>query len=104
MASVFERDRALHWKYPLDRALLDACAALLPGRHDFTAFTRTQTVAHAVRARRAHAPSGASAEGGVLEFWIEADSFMRHMVRILVGTMLGVAAGRMQRAESSPGC
>ena len=34
------------------------------------------------------------APGGVLEFWIEADSFMRHMVRTLVGTMLGVAAGR----------
>ena len=30
----------------------------------------------------------------MLEFWIEADSFMRHMVRILVGTMLDVAAGR----------
>ena len=26
--------------------------------------------------------------GGVLAFWIEADTFMRHMVRILVGTML----------------
>ncbi len=35
----------------------------------------------------------------MLEFWIEADSFMRHMVRTLVGTMLGVAAGRMESAE-----
>ena len=34
------------------------------------------------------------APDGALEFWIEADSFMRHMVRTLVGTMLGVAAGR----------
>jgi len=31
----------------------------------------------------------------VLEFWIEADTFMRHMVRTLVGTMLEVSAGRM---------
>ena len=31
--------------------------------------------------------------GGVLAFWIEADTFMRHMVRALVGTMLGVARG-----------
>ncbi|GAC1527284.1 MAG: hypothetical protein NVS2B6_14970 [Thermoleophilaceae bacterium] len=30
-----------------------------------------------------------------LEFLIEADSFMRHMVRALVGTMLAVAGGRM---------
>jgi tRNA pseudouridine38-40 synthase len=32
-------------------------------------------------------------QGGVLAFWIEADTFMRHMVRTLVGTMLGVASG-----------
>ena len=42
-------------------------------------------------------------EGGdVLGFWIEADTFMRHMVRILVGTMLAVGSGRMavERFES----
>ena len=36
----------------------------------------------------------ASASGDVLEFWIEADTFMRHMNRVLVGTMLEVAGGR----------
>jgi tRNA pseudouridine38-40 synthase len=35
----------------------------------------------------------------VLEFWIVADSFMRHMVRTLVGTMLLVARGRMPEEE-----
>ncbi len=30
----------------------------------------------------------------MLEFWIEADSFMRRMNRVLVGTMLEVATGR----------
>jgi tRNA pseudouridine synthase len=34
------------------------------------------------------------ADGDLLEFWIEADTFMRHMNRVLVGTMLEVAAGR----------
>jgi tRNA pseudouridine38-40 synthase len=29
-----------------------------------------------------------------VEFWIEADTFMRHMVRVLVGTMLEAAGGR----------
>ena len=33
-------------------------------------------------------------DGDVLEFWIEADAFMRHMNRVLVGTMLEVAGGR----------
>ncbi len=32
--------------------------------------------------------------GDVLAFWIEADAFMRHMVRALVGTMLAVASGQ----------
>ena len=32
-------------------------------------------------------------DGDLLEFWITADSFMRHMNRVLVGTMLDVAAG-----------
>ena len=34
-----------------------------------------------------------------MEFWIEADSFMRHMVRVLVGTMLQVAGGRRDRED-----
>ena len=37
--------------------------------------------------------------GDLREFWIEADTFMRHMVRTLVGTMLEVAAGRSTPAE-----
>ena len=41
--SPFERGRALHVPQPLDRAALEACAALLPGKHDLTAFTPTQT-------------------------------------------------------------
>ena len=35
--------------------------------------------------------------GELLEFWIEADAFMRHMVRVLVGTMLEVGGGQAQR-------
>lgn len=91
--SVFERNRALHWKYPADQGALHACAAHLPGEHDFTAFTPTQT-AHRRFERQVLRAEWVEATGGVLEFWIEADSFMRHMVRTLVGTMLGVAAGR----------
>ena len=91
---VFERDRALHWRYPLDRAALDACAALLPGRHDFTAFTPTQTI-HSRFERRVTRAEWMDESADVAAFWIEADSFMRRMVRTLVGTLLDVAAGRM---------
>ena len=91
---VFERDRALHWRYPLDRASLDACASLLPGRHDFTAFTPTQTI-HSRFERSVTRAAWVDESPEVTAFWIEADSFMRRMVRTLVGTMLDVAAGRM---------
>lgn len=88
-----ERARALHWRYPVDRGVLDECAALLPGRHDFTAFTPTDGY-HRRFERDIVAAEWVEEPGGVLAFWIEADSFMRHMVRTLVGTMLGLAAGR----------
>jgi tRNA pseudouridine38-40 synthase len=90
--SPFERGRALHWPRPLDRAALDACAAALMGTHDFTAFTPTQTD-HVRFERDVHRAEWADEPDGALAFWIEADTFMRHMVRILVGTMLEVAGG-----------
>ena len=91
--SPFERGRALHWPHPLDRDALDACAALLPGKHDLTAFTRTQTEHVLLRAQH-HYAEWADAGEHVLEFRIEAPSFMRNQVRILVGTMLEVGQGR----------
>jgi tRNA pseudouridine38-40 synthase len=91
--SVFERGRALHWPHRVDRSALDACAAAVVGTHDFTAFTPTQT-GH-VRFRRDVLRAEWMDEGEhLLAFWIEADTFMRHMVRTLVGTMLAVSSGR----------
>ena len=40
----------------------------------------------------------------MLEFWIEADTFMRQMNRVLVGTMLEVAGGRRTAARTSSAC
>jgi len=90
--SVFERGRALWWPHRLDRDALHACAALLPGTHDFTAFTPTET--DHVRFSRDVLGARWEERGELLEFWIEADTFMRHMNRALVGTMLEVAGGR----------
>ena len=90
--SVFERHRALHHPKPLDRTALHACAAVLHGEHDFTAFTPRETE-HVRFERVVHAAAWHD-HGDVLEFWITADAFMRHMNRTLVGTMLEVAGGR----------
>jgi tRNA pseudouridine38-40 synthase len=101
--SPFERGRALWWPRPLDRPRLDACAAALVGTHDFTAFTPSDTD-HVRFERDVFRAEWAEEPGDVLSFWIEADTFMRHMVRILVGTMLGgVTIDRFRRLlEGSP--
>ncbi|HXB15692.1 MAG TPA: tRNA pseudouridine(38-40) synthase TruA [Solirubrobacteraceae bacterium] len=89
--SVFERDRSYWWPAPLDRELLAACAAALVGRHDFTAFTPTETEHKWFNCTVMRADW--LDRGELLEFWIEADMFLRHMNRVLVGTMLDVARG-----------
>ena len=90
--SVFERRTALWWPHRPDPDALRACAALLPGTHDFTAFTPAET-AH-VRFTRDVLRAEWRERGEILEFWIRADAFLRHMNRVLVGTMLEVAGGR----------
>jgi tRNA pseudouridine38-40 synthase len=111
----FERGRALWWPHRLEGEALAACAAPLPGRHDFTAFTPTQTdhvhfernVLHAewlqgtrhipARGGRGLSICGSLGRGRSEEicvFSITVDAFMRNMVRVLVGTMLEVAGGR----------
>jgi tRNA pseudouridine38-40 synthase len=90
--SPFEAGRALWWPHPLDVDALQACAAAVAGTHDFTAFTPTDTYHR--RFERDVFRSEWIRNGEILEFWIEADTFMRHMNRVLVGTMLEVAGGR----------
>jgi tRNA pseudouridine38-40 synthase len=98
--SPFESGRALWWPHALDFEGLQACAAALAGTHDFTAFTPTETYhqrfeRHVVSAEWRRA----GAFGELVEFSIEADTFMRQMNRVLVGTMLEVAGGRRTVAD-----
>lgn len=90
--SPFEQGRALWWPHRYDLDALEACATALPGTHDFTAFTPTQT--DHVRFNRDILAASWDREGDLLTFRITADAFMRNMVRILVGTMLEVSSGR----------
>jgi tRNA pseudouridine38-40 synthase len=92
--SPFEQGRVLWWPHHVDLDALQACAKALRGRHDFTAFTPTATY-HTHFTRDVYR-AGWERSGDVLEFWIEADAFMRQMNRVLVGTMLEVAQGRRE--------
>jgi tRNA pseudouridine38-40 synthase len=98
--SPHERRRALHWPQRLDLAALRRCARALEGTHDFTAFTPTESH-HTRFEREIYAAGWHERDGGLLEFTIEADSFMRSMNRVLVGTMLEVARGRRSVADFS---
>ena len=89
---VLEAGRVLHWPHALELEALRACASALVGIRNFSAFTPTET--EHVRFEREVYDAFWKRRSAVLEFWIEADAFMRHMNRVLVGTMLEVAGGR----------
>ena len=93
--------RALHVPGPLSAAAMNRAAQSLLGLHDFAAFaTREdrQTVRDLLRlevqVREGHA------QGGELwEIHVAGESFLRHMVRGLVGTLLLVGQGKLAADE-----
>lgn len=97
--SPFRRRAEWAYRHPLDRASLDRYAAALVGEHAFHAFavrgTAPPTDEHRCTVTYA---AWCDREGG-LTFHIEANRFLHHMVRFLVGTMLEGASGK--RADES---
>jgi tRNA pseudouridine38-40 synthase len=91
--SPFEQKRAWWYPRPVDEERLGDAADLLLGEHDFRAFTPTETQ-HQVFKRNVLRAQW-HRRGDALEFEITADSFLRHMVRTLVGTMLELPAERI---------
>jgi tRNA pseudouridine38-40 synthase len=84
--SPFELRRSWWLPRPLDEDALAAAAASLVGRHDFRAFTPAQTQ-HKVFVRVVERAEWIR-RGDDLDFEITAGSYLRHMVRSLVGTMV----------------
>jgi tRNA pseudouridine38-40 synthase len=77
----------LHHPRPLDEAALAACAAVLAGRHDFSAFTPSETQ-HVFFERTVLAAAWERLDERRMAFRLTADALLRHMLRVLVGTML----------------
>jgi tRNA pseudouridine38-40 synthase len=96
--SPFEQRRSWWMPRPLDEEQLADAADLLLGEHDFRAFTPTETQ-HEVFDRNVLAAAW-QRRGDVLEFEITADSFLRHMVRTLVGTMIELPPERIEHLLS----
>jgi tRNA pseudouridine38-40 synthase len=86
LRSAFEHRRSWWVPRSFDAAALDGTTRALVGEHDFRAFTPTETQ-HDVFIRVVKS-AGWVDEGDVLTFVITADSFLRHMVRTLVGTIV----------------
>ena len=84
--SPFEQHQSWWFPHPLDDQALADCADMLIGEHDFRAFTPTETQ-HQVF-RRTVREAAWFERGDALELEITANSFLRHMVRTLVGTIL----------------
>jgi tRNA pseudouridine38-40 synthase len=82
--SPFEKGRSWWYPHRLDLSGLAESAELLVGEHDFRAFTPTDTQ-HDVFVRDVESASWHERDDH-LDFEITADSFLRHMVRALVGT------------------
>ena len=93
VASPFEHRRALWIKRDLDVDALNAAAQLLLGEHDFRAFTPAVT-RHRVFTRTVERAEWIRRDDH-LDFEITADSYLRHMVRTLVGTMLEVGPAEL---------
>lgn len=84
--SPLEARRLLWWPRPIDEEALADAAAAIVGEHDFRAFTPSETQHESFHRNVLRAAW--RRDGDMLDFEITADSFLRHMVRTLVGTML----------------
>lgn len=84
---------AHHEPRPLDVDAMNRCAQILVGEHDFASFgqpTQGESTVRAVYRARWYRPEPA---GQLLCFEIEANAFLRRMVRTIVGTLLEVGKG-----------
>jgi tRNA pseudouridine38-40 synthase len=102
-ASPFRRRTEWEVARPFDRAALHAAAPLLVGEHCFRGFAVRGTAPVDDDHRcQVHEAAWRDREGGCgVVFEIEANRFLHHMVRFLVGTMMDVALGRRPAADVS---
>ena len=92
--SPFLEGYALHYRYPLDAALLNEAAQAYVGRHDFTSFCTLDNREQGDMTRDVKLFS-VTRDGDMVTMRVEADGFLYNMVRIMVGTLLRIAQGKI---------
>lgn len=91
----FELHTAYHYKYRLDETVLDKAAKDYIGTYDFKAFCSAgSSVEDTVRTVKS---ASVTRNGDFVEFRVEADGFLYNMVRIMVGTLIGINEGKIDK-------
>ena len=110
IAAPFTLRYAWHVAAPLDLDAMRAAGVLLCGRHDFAAF---QSAGSSVRTSVRHVssvtvarqpgcslgPAAGGARADLVTIDVEADGFLRHMVRAIAGTLVEIGLGRRPAAD-----
>ncbi len=86
---------ALHYWYSLDETLLNRAAQYFIGCHDFTSFCTVDDSRRKGDFRRTVKAASVVRDENMVTISIEADGFLYNMVRIMVGTLLLVAQGKI---------
>jgi tRNA pseudouridine38-40 synthase len=89
----FTHKRFWGLKYDVDFNILNDCASLVIGNHDFTAFCKANAEVEHKRCIVFDSQWEKTSIG--LTYHVKANRFLQHMVRFLVGTMVEVGRGRM---------
>jgi tRNA pseudouridine38-40 synthase len=100
----FDHRRAFHYPWPLDEAAMSAAARAFEGQHDFSSFAAStgseeddkdrdmQRVIHSSEIVRDHEREQTRDE---IAYVVRGRSFLRYMVRKIVGTLIEVGKGRL---------
>ncbi len=96
---IFHDRYQWHIRFPLDTGAMGRCLEILSGTHDFSSFrsSGSDNINPVRTIRRAQIESAPS--DNAFHIVVEADGFLRHMVRNIVGTVVEVGLGRLGEEE-----
>jgi tRNA pseudouridine38-40 synthase len=95
--SALSRSKILHHPYPLDLAAMQEAARALVGAHDFSSFQGSPTDTENAVCRIIRLTI--ERFGDDIRFEVEANRFLKQMVRNIVGTLLEVGRGKLSVGE-----